>query len=222
MGLSNRKNIKNVLDRSETTEIDEGRIAFFRYKEVCQNIADFYDVDFNTCVAVFVALSPNSSYHLNLRSLVSVLDGYKSGRELESVKVATYNHCRDRAWTYLNGVDFLSVVKGKKIRSFYFNIVNPLDPFNVTIDGHAVNIWKNQKVGLKDVAAARFNYEKVADDYRAVALSSSLLPSQVQAITWMSWRRIHNIFYHGAQPSFFGDNSDLWETLIKPVDIKPF
>jgi hypothetical protein len=210
------------MDQADPTDIDEGRLSYFRYNEVLRGLADFYSVDFAKCVAVFAALSPNSDYQGNLRSTASVLAGWRDGVDPTRIRVVTYNHCRDRAFTYLNGVDFLATVGGKKIRSFYLNILNPMDPEPVTIDGHAVNIWSGRRVALKAVASTSFNYSAVAFDYRTAAARIGLLPNQVQAITWFTWKRIHNIYYPGGQLEFFADRSaDLWRTIQDPRDIKP-
>lgn len=224
MKRGNVKNIMRVMNAADVNDINEGRLSYFRYNEVLTNLADYYGVPFDKTVAVFAALSPNSDYQGNLRSAASVLKGFIEGVDVELIRVTSYNHCRDRAFSYLGGVDFLATVTGKKIRSFYRNILNPMDPDPVTIDGHAVNIWRGRRAGnLRQVASGHFNYETVTVDYRTVAARVGLLPNQVQAITWFTWKRIHNIFYPGGQLEFFADRSaDLWRTIQDPADIVPY
>lgn len=208
-----KSNIKKVLDRADETDINEGRLSYFRYNEVLRNLADFYAYPLPAVVAVFAALSPNTDYQSNLRSCATVLKGHAAGVDRDYIKVSTYNHCRDRAITYLDGVAFLDNVRGKKIRSFYKNILNPIDSEPVTIDGHAVNIWRLKRVNLKAIVALSWHYETVAADYRRVAASVGLLPNQVQAITWFTWKRINRIVYPGRQLELFRDNSaDMWKT----------
>jgi hypothetical protein len=166
-----------------------------------------------------------TDYQGNLRSTATVIKGWKAGVDVERIRVVTYNHCRDRAFEYLNGVSFLETVKGKKIRSFYLNILNPMDPEPVTIDGHAVNIWRGRRMNLKEVAGpkGRFNYNEVARDYRSAAIRVGLLPNQVQAITWFTWKRVHSILFPGRQLELLRDNSaDLWRTIVDPESIVPF
>lgn len=216
------RNVIKVLNLADETDISEGRVSYFRYNEVLRNLAEHYDTPFDRTVAVFAALSPNSDYHGNLRSAASVLAGWKAGIDCDRIRVVTYNHCRDRAFAYLNGTSFLATVTGKKIRSFYLNILNPLDPEPVTIDGHAVNVWTGRRKNLKEVVGG-WNYDRVAGDYRAAAKRVGLLPNQIQAITWFTWKRIHNIQYPGRQLDLFRDNSaDLWKTLADPKSIVPF
>jgi hypothetical protein len=219
------RDIIKTLNRADAVDIDEGRLSYFRYNEVLRNLAAFYSVGFAETVAVFAALSPNSDYQGNLRSTATVIKGWKAGVDVERIRVVTYNHCRDRAFEYLNGVSFLETVKGKKIRSFYLNILNPMDPEPVTIDGHAVNIWRGRRMNLKEVAGpkGRFNYNEVARDYRSAAIRVGLLPNQVQAITWFTWKRVHSILFPGRQLELLRDNSaDLWRTIVDPESIVPF
>lgn len=225
---SNRyqRNIKAILERADNADITEGRVAYFRYREVCLLLADHYGYSLEEAIAVFAALSPNNDYSGNLRSAATVLKGYKEGVDVNLLRVTTYNACRDRAYSYLSGVSFLDTVDGPKIRNFYANILNPLDPYPVTIDGHAVNVWRNKLSTVKGVAERGFNYNRVANDYREVAGRIKLLPHQVQAIVWFAWKRIHNIRFAGykhRQLELYRDVTlDLWRTLRSPEDIPPF
>lgn len=213
------------MNAADAIDIDEGRLSYFRYHEVLRNLAEHFEAPFAETVAVFCALSPNSDYQGNLRSTATVIKCHREGIPVDRIRVVTYNHCRDRAFEYLNGVSFLQTTKGKKIRSFYQNILNPMDPFPVTIDGHAVNVWRGRRMNLKDVAGpkGRFNYEDVAGDYRIAAARVGLLPNQVQAITWFAWKRIHKILFPGRQLLLFRDiSADTWRTFVDPSEIEPF
>lgn len=217
------KNILRVLDRASKTDIEEGRVGYFRYRTVCSSIAEYYNTPINRVIAVVAALSPNCSYFSNLRSAVTVINAFNRGYPEHLVKVASYNHCRDRAFSYLRGVDFLDTVKGKKIRSFYQNILNPLDPFPVTIDGHALNIWRNERRQLKNSLIKPSLYDTIAEDYRETALRVSLLPNQVQCITWFAWKWTNRIIATDMQLELYQDRSnDLWKTIYYPEDLKPY
>lgn len=225
MPRGSRKNIIDVLNAADAFDINEGRLAYFRYNEVLKNLAEFYGVPFPDAVAAFAALSPNNDYLGNLRSTATLLKGFRAGVECDRIVATTYNGCKDRAFSYLAGTSFLGTVGGKKIRAFYRNILNPLDPSAVTIDGHAVNIWRSRRVNLQKVAAKKFRwqYDRVAIDYFSAADRVKLLPNQVQAITWFAWKRIHNILYPGRQFELFRDVSgDFWKTIVDPESIATF
>ena len=211
------KNILKILNAADDVDVNEGRIAYFRYREMCVSIQQLFpEYTLEQVVAVLAATSPNNDYVGNLRTTVTILDAHRHGRTY--CNASSYGACRRRAFSYLDGVSFLGTVKGEKIRAFYHNILNPIDPFNVTIDGHAVNIWRGMREPLKGLKA--FKYKQVAEDYRAVARSVGLLPSQLQAITWFAWKRINKIFYNPPQLHLFEDRSgNFWRTLIHLEEI---
>lgn len=217
-----RANIRRIMQKADDIDISEGRVSYFRYNEVIRGLADHYSTPFPIAAAVFAALSPNVGYVGNLRSAATVLKGFSEGVPVDHVKVATYNHCRDRAYSYLEGVDFLKTTKGPKIRSFYLNILNPMDPAPVTIDGHAVNIWRGRRINLKAVVG-NFRYNDIADDYRAIAKELGLIPNQVQAITWFAWKRLHSILAPARQLELFRDvTADFWQTFADAAEIEPY
>jgi hypothetical protein len=214
-------NIRRTLNRASAVDINEGRVAYFRYRELMVAFSEKYSLPLERVVGAFAALSPNISYYGNLRSLVSVLEAFTKGLDRNKITVSSYRACKERAFTYLEGVSFLDTVKGKKTRAFYQNILYPLDPAPVTIDGHAVNIWKNQVKNLKHIG--KWKYETVAADYRAIAKQEGILPHQLQAITWFTWKRINNIYYSPPQLHLWQDREgDLWRTLWDVEDIKPY
>jgi hypothetical protein len=216
----NFKNILKILDQADAVDINEGRVAYFRYLEVCRQIADRYGYDLPLVVAVVAATSPNCDYRGNLRSALTIIDAHKNGIPFERITVSSYRQCGERAYSYLDGVDFLGTVKGPKIRAFYTNIMYPLDPHPVTIDGHAINIWRGKRIRLNQIKT--FKYEAVAEDYREAARRVRLLPNQLQAITWFTWKRINKIIYN-PQPNFFTHKpDDFWQTLGTFDGLEPY
>jgi hypothetical protein len=218
--MDGRRNIRKALERADSIDIAEGRVAYFRYREVMEMLAARYNHPLERVCAAFAALSPNNSYVLNLRSLVSILEGFREGRGIEAITVSTYKHCGERALLYLDGRDFLGTVTGKKIRSFYRNIINPLDPEPVTIDGHAFNLWAGEVRTMKEAVRHKLRYDEVAEGFRLEARRVGLLPHQLQAILWFCWKRVNKIIYDG-QLGLFQDG-DQWKTLIRPEEIQPF
>lgn len=218
-------NLRSLYQAATPIEIDEGLPYYFRLHRVVESLAAYYGYSFHKAAAVFAALSPNVGYKPNLKSAATVLARHREGIAPEFVRVATYNACRDRAYTYLDGVDFWETVKGPKIRHFYRNIIEPWRPEFVTIDGHAANAWKGFRKVLEEVAGNKgegggFNYRRAERDFKIVAKELGILPNQLQAILWYAWKRKHNILAPVSyQQHFFRDNSDLWEVTIDPADV---
>lgn len=107
-------------------------------------------------------------------------------------------------------LDMLAILKGPKVCEFASCILAASWPVcspeewqvvssTVCIDGHAWSIWFGERRTMKDVPSIT---PKVRDviiaDYVAVSrhlcdTGEAFTPSEVQAVTWLAHRRLHNI-----------------------------
>jgi hypothetical protein len=214
------RNIVRTWTLADHTDKFEGTLAYRRYHDVMRQFALFYDVPLPRVVAAFVALSPNSDYHGNLRSLASCLVGLKEGRD--DRVVSTYGHCRDRAMRFLKGeADFLEVTKGPKTRAFYDNIVDPLGSDAVTVDGHMYYVWSGKNGVMKDVRMTTRIYQEVELDIQLFADAVELRPHQVQATLWFTRKRLQNVLYD-PQTALFAEPNDAWRTVVNVAEVLPY
>lgn len=217
------KNINRILDEADEIDWREGQLAYERYNEMMQRIADYYLFPIDRVTAAFVSLSPNNDYKGNLRSLVSVLAGINEGRDASLVRVSTYNQCRNRAYSYASGAaDFMTMTKGIKIRSFYQNILYPREWGPVTIDGHMYAVYVGKRMTMKEAARMRLPYEMVAHAVREVAFMRCLYPHHVQAILWFAWKRKHKVLMDDQLDLFGALDADHNGTLWAVDRIKPY
>jgi len=196
------RNIKKVFRLATQREIVDGQIWYTRARKECQAVADQFGMPLHIVVGVVSALSPNNKWERNVVNAVSLCDAFCNGDAVESVKVSTYNTMRDKAWRILesNGDEdeVLTILNGPKIKSF-FKCIMGYD--ECCIDGHARNIAYNERIGLTSAALniSPKEYVTLGDVYRKAAKQLTieegynLKPYEVQAITWVAWRRIHNI-----------------------------
>lgn len=218
--MSGIGNIQFAWDLVDDIDLAEGLSAYSRYQQTMKSLAAFYGCTLAETTAGFCALSPNNDYVGNLRSLVTLMKGKRDGVPVDRLTVSTYNACRDRAWRFLHGEDFLLVTKGPKTRSFYKNILDPSDPHPVTIDGHMLSLYQGERMTMVEAARLRFKYDDVAGDFRRFAFKVALVPCQVQAVLWFTWKRVHNVVYDG-QLKLFSDG-DQWGLVVDPEKVKPF
>lgn len=199
----------------------EGRLAYQRYHQLLSEIAARYQRPMLRVTAAFVALSPNSDYKGNLRSLVSCLHGLETGTAPDRIVVSTYKHCRDRALRYLCGYsDFLFEVKGPKTRSFFMNIMCPWNPDYVTVDGHIYAAWSGRNLTMKEAKMGRKVYASIAKDVQRLAGEQGMLPCQMQATLWFTRKRVSGVLSVDQLSLFAAD--DQWGTLLRVQDIKPY
>lgn len=218
--IENIANIRRTLSKADDIDWTTGLSAYSLYNITLSKLAAYYGMQFEKTVAAFVALSPNNDYIKNLRSTATLLKGFHLGIRPENLTVTTYNACKYRAWRCLCGEDFLSFTRGKKTRNFYQCIVNPQNQSAVTIDGHMVNIWNDKRQTMVASAVSKFNYDEIAHDFRVVAFREFLLPMQLQAICWFTWKRINKIVYKPQMDFTMIDNH--WQMKWEPEEVEPY
>jgi hypothetical protein len=219
-----RKHLEQWFARADKIDMREGMSAYLRYNQVMVGLSQRYGVELTRVTGAFCALSPNNDYAGNLRSTVSVLDGWFKGIPCDQITVSTYKHCRNRAYAYVAmGKDFLDEAKGLKIRNFYCNIIAPEDFRWVTIDGHVCAIWRgDDRLTMKEaLIKGKREYNRIADTIKAMAFENFILPNQLQAVLWFTRKRVLNIKFNG-QHEIFGDPTDVWRTYRDPYSIEPF
>lgn len=215
------ENILAVLAAADAIDLAEGKRAYGNYHALLKRLAEHYHIPFKTVVAVFAATSPNNDYFKNLRSTASLCSGYKAGLALEHITVSTYRACAVRAWRCLRGENFLDFTEGLKTRSFYHNILEPKNPDYVTVDGHMLSIWYGQRMTMQKATRFHKYYEAISNSVKDVAQEAGLVPNQVQAICWFTWKRIHKPVRGDGQLSLL-NTDDHWRTVLEPEDVPVF
>lgn len=219
---SGAERLEAMFQRADPIDLEEGLLAYQRYHLVMQKIADRFDLPLSRVVAAFVSLSPNSSYQHNLRSTISVIDGFKRGKTAAQIVVSTYGHCKIRALDYVAGhKDFLKETKGPKIISFYHNVFDPNDGHFVTVDGHMSCIWQGRNMTMREALIPAREYREIRDATRALAFRNYMRPCQMQAILWFVRKRLSNVIYD-PQFDLFAGQADVWKTFVDVNLIKPY
>lgn len=193
-------------DNSSEEDYEGGVTWYKSVHDLCQQMAQTSAYSFEQLIAIFAVLSPNVEWKLNHTAALTVIEHYKQGDSGEDYKTypfpkndGTMGKCPgypanyEKAYRILGNND-LTAVGGEKVGAFYENFRDgrPLgegedQDMGVTIDIWATRIVINRpnvKIALSDPANALL--QKV---YQQVAQQSGLLPKQVQAVTWVSYKR---------------------------------
>lgn len=174
-----------TLMEATDVEIEAGRYWYTEANELAWTISGEGGVEM--AAGVIAALSPRMPWGRNKELAVRAFaDGHASGTLGNSVRAAN---------RILAGEDPLEVLKGDKVRNFYLSILGGTD--SVTIDRHALEVYlgKRFKDAERPAVGKRLYREASAAYVQAariqVASTYPLTPVQVQAITWLVWRRKH-------------------------------
>lgn len=187
-----------VFFAASEAEKHEGLSWYGRANIVANRLATSYDVNGGlvTVAGVIAALSPNNRWERNVADAERLIKAYCLGEEIDAIKVCTFNKNKDKALAILNGVTPLDVLGGNKVRAFYECIAYPTSDA-VCVDGHAYSIWLGERVPTtKTPSISDKLYSRIADDYRLAAKQINEITkefysaSQVQAITWVTWRNL--------------------------------
>lgn len=194
MTIISHGNILAVFFSASQAELEEGRQWYATANLAARNIATRYNMKTDKVAAVIAALSPNNRWHRNVRDAEALIRVHVISGEYDTIKVSTYSKNKEKAIRILNDEQPIDVLGGEKVRAFYACISGG---DAVCVDGHAFAIWSGQRIPTtKTPKISAKLYNQISGDYRkATAVinevtGSCYTPSQIQAITWVTWRNL--------------------------------
>ena len=198
MSTKNIRNIKAIYELAGAAEIADGMAWYGIAKSIATVLADQYGITAAQAVGVLTALSPRNRWSRNVADAEALVAAYVAGGAEQAMltKVCTFTKNKLKAVAILeSGAEtiptILDIVSGPKMREFASCIAG-LD--DVCIDGHAWCIWQGSKVGLADVPSIGVRLRReIKADYAQAAADLGIKASELQAITWVTWRRIHGV-----------------------------
>ena len=190
------RNILKVYKQCTEEEIAHGMTWYADAKSYAYDICDKYELPLHIVVGVKAALSPTNSWYMNLRNADDMCKVFTEGGYVEDCKPSTYNTMRDKAWSILQSMphtsgDVAFILRGPKITDFFWCI---LGDDTCVIDGHAWCIANNDRRTLQNVPnIGKMLRQDLQEAYRRAAVKHNMTAYQMQAATWVAWKRIHNV-----------------------------
>lgn len=168
----------------QATEQDriDGRSWYVVANEYGRKLSVLHNLTVRQGIGIIAALSPQTSWEENIRIAHALCDNPQSSHHTADAT--------SKALRILNGADPETVLGGRKVRSFYANMLYPTTAGHVTIDRHAAAILAGlttpewNRVHEKKLERAHF-YRYATGIYRSAARALGLLPHELQAITWI-------------------------------------
>ena len=114
------------------------------------------------------------------------------GDNVNDCKVCTFPAGKQKAVSIVsanaNPEQIANVLAGPKVREFFNCILLRND---VCIDGHAYSIWHGDRIPLAKTPSISKNLRTaIKTDYLIAATRLDVAPSELQATTWVTWRRL--------------------------------
>ena len=177
------------------SELAYGADWYNQARKEAQAIANRCRLSLSTVAGVIAALSPSNRWERNLIDATNLCRLFSIGDDCASLKVSSYGPNKRKALAILAGADPLTILGGLKVRAFYGCIVG--DESAICIDGHAYSLWlgdrvpttKTPKISPKLYSLIASDYIKAADQINLIT-GNDHTAAQIQAITWLAWRRM--------------------------------
>ena len=180
------RNVTSVFRSASDEQVESGMEWYATAFNVAERIALATGHSIETAVGVIAATSPRMGWGPNVRLAHRILStGDTSGGYL---KVGLNASAR-----ILDGGDPLDVLRSRKVSNFYRAIVSQGHD-GIVIDRHALDIAHNERIEGERPSPTDAQYDRIAEHYRRAANALArdgwlLSPAQVQAVTWLTWRR---------------------------------
>lgn len=191
------ENILEVYEQATDAEYLDGLAWYCVAKAEAQSIADDCELPLHIVVGVIAALSPTNKWERNIADAYKMCETFVQGGYCEDVVVCTYKAMRDKAWSILvempeHGLCVAEILKGPKITDFFWCILGEVDV--CVIDGHAWCIANADRRTMQEVPnIGKKLREDLQNAYATASEEKGLTAYQMQAITWVTWKRIHNV-----------------------------
>lgn len=191
------KNIIAIYKLANASEVKHGLTWYTNANADCKRIATQLELPIHIVIGVVSALSPNNKWERNIINAEELCIAFINGQDMDSIKVSTYHKMKQKAWHILETMptydETITILNGKKIVSFFRNISG--DEQDITIDGHARNIYYNDRQGLTtpNTNIKKSEYLDIQKAYLRASKKLGIKAYELQAITWVAWRRIHGI-----------------------------
>jgi len=197
MSYQNRLNIKSIYDLATIKEREDGRLWYPQALRIARGLAARYYVSLECSAGVLAALSPRNKWARNCTDCEAMLSLFKADPESAAAyKACTFGANKKKALRILTenpikSERVLEILSGPKLKEFYSCIMGIPE---ICIDGHAFSLWDGGRITLAKIPSIGIKLRReIKNDYASVATDLNIRGSELQAITWVTWRRIHNV-----------------------------
>ena len=198
--LTERKCINSIIRfylLASSVELVEGINWYYVANAYCRELASRFAISIQQAAGLIAVFSPQAQWTENKRYAVSFLVNPKI---LLRSRVQVKKAKKILTLTSESDIYHAQTVSNAawKTKSFFLNILNPDIATDVTIDRHAIAvcIQHPDNVYALDKSYAlptKGQYDFFQQCYMKAAAQLDILPHQLQAITWLTYRRLREL-----------------------------
>jgi hypothetical protein len=180
--LTTTKTVNKIIKIFKQSNLD-GLNWYPEANEYAQSLSKKFNIQLIKVCGIIAGLSPLKSWEENKRIAESFLSTGKSFH----TKAMTQK-CIDILNSNGTIEEISEILKGNKITSFFLNIYD--QSYNgVTIDRHAICLAVGKILNDDALQLSLNQYNFFVNCYRIAAKKLGVQPHQVQAVTWVEWRK---------------------------------
>jgi len=180
--------INKYMDKATMSEVKQGLQWYHHARLLCIELAGLYPVTLSQVAQVISVLSPQKKWETNKLEVVALFNEVYNDIKPDFGLFATRKQIEE-CKQIIKG-EFSIPHKRTKTYSFADNIADN-DSIEVTIDRHALRVaYDSADASIDKVSPVQ--YREAREAYRIVADSKGLKAYEVQAITWVVYKRIVN------------------------------
>lgn len=180
--------IKKYMTAATPLEIKQGLDWYNEARSLCVELSNTYETSVQQSAQVISVLSPQKKWGANKLEVRALYNEVFNGIEPDFKYFAT-KQMMEECKAIISG-EFSIPSKRTKTFSFADNIADK-DSKEVTVDRHALRVAYDDKSAKIDKVSPK-QYREAREAYRIVADSLGLKGFEVQAITWVVYKRIVN------------------------------
>jgi len=184
-----KDNIREVYDCVPLFDLIHNQNWYNEMHKWCKDFSLSIDMPIIPVIGTFAALSPQNSVKFNKIFTEAYYKGFEKHTKQCIDKCnrinAMYGYLVDDEETQVKQV--MSYLNGRKITSFFHNILYPNTSPYITIDR-----WMLKVAGLTNSSITPKQYDLIQECYIDVANELNLLPLKLQSILWIYYRKSQN------------------------------
>jgi hypothetical protein len=182
-----------ALENADIATTREGMGWYDGAHSICADIATETGRETLQVAGVLAAFSPQTGWSENIRLTRQACEADGPSQVIGH----TSNACGKVSNLLFGNKTPDEVLGGRKVRSFYRNVAYPDVSGAVTVDRHMIDLLVGRRGAVNDRILERIGaYQHAAGIIRGAAREAGILPHQLQAITWVYWRKLHDVKFN--------------------------
>lgn len=177
-----QNNLKHVFDIASVDDLEEGKGWYENANLFASSLAEKWNLQTYHTSGVISALSPSTAWEDNVKRAEIFIEKRRvSGHIAQQIRKANSIITSDCP------IKIADILNGPKTVNFFYNIYDPNAEQYVTIDRHMLNLACRIE-GLIDPTPKQYHF--LANETIKFSKYVNLMPNQVQAILWVTWRKV--------------------------------